>query len=110
MYSSGKFQQFDFGPRKNLIKYGRKKPPEYPLKDIRTTTFFYVSRNDWLVSTKGTDKCTGKLAKGVLGQKTYVVPYRKFSHFDFLWGLNAREMVYEKLLRNIQLHPPIDAR
>lgn len=110
LYTSKRFQQFDFGTTKNLIKYGKEKPPKYPLKDIRTTTFFYVSRNDWLVDLEGTKRCTRKFAQGVLGDKTYVVPYSKFSHFDFLWGINAREMVYEKVLHNIQLQRLIDVR
>jgi hypothetical protein len=49
---SGKFQQFDYGPMKNMEHYGQSEFPSYNLKNITTPTALYYGTGDLIVNPK----------------------------------------------------------
>lgn len=99
---SKEFRPMDFGPEKNLQKYGFLEPPNYPLENIIVPTFFYAAQNDWLVNATDVRTCAAKLDSKFLAEPVFEVPYKKFNHFDFLWGRNAYDAVLEKLLKDVK--------
>ncbi|RZC34844.1 Abhydro lipase domain containing protein, partial [Asbolus verrucosus] len=46
MYTSKKFQKFDFGPEKNLEAYGQRTPPRYHLDNIKLPVFLFYGKDD----------------------------------------------------------------
>lgn len=47
---SGKFQEFDYGPIKNMERYGQSEPPNYNLKNITVPVSLYYGMGDLIVS------------------------------------------------------------
>lgn len=48
--SVGRFQKFDYGPKKNMELYQSVKPPEYNLSNVRTKVHIIYGTNDYVVS------------------------------------------------------------
>ncbi|XP_055841138.1 lipase 3-like [Episyrphus balteatus] len=98
--NSGKFRQFDYGIARNLVKYSSAKPPHYPLDKIDVPIYLYSAQNDYLATEADTERLIKELPATSLKQ-TYVAPHPKWNHFDFLWGLNVKEQVYDTLVENM---------
>lgn len=98
-YNSGYFREWDYAPF-NKMHYKQKTPPNYDVKNIQAPTYFYYSDNDYLAAPADVMKLIGEMPKKSV-KKTYRVPDPKFTHIDFLWGLNVKEMVYNELLKNL---------
>ncbi|KAK2585096.1 hypothetical protein KPH14_008608 [Odynerus spinipes] len=69
---SGKFRQFDY--------------------------VLYYANNDWLASVTDVLHLSNQLRNVV---DLYEIPYAKFNHLDFLWAIQAPELVYSRLLRTL---------
>uniref|UniRef100_A0A1B0CJ10 Putative triglyceride lipase-cholesterol esterase n=1 Tax=Lutzomyia longipalpis TaxID=7200 RepID=A0A1B0CJ10_LUTLO len=93
--NTGKFSHFDFEMQGNLIKYGTKRPPEYPLHRIKIPTIFHIADNDIFSSVSDVEKLTKNLPHHVQNIR---VPFPKFNHLDFLFATNARALVYETVV------------
>ena len=52
LVNSGKFENYDFGRRKNMAVYGRKTPPDYSLESVTAPCALYSGKNDFLAHTK----------------------------------------------------------
>ena len=46
----GKFQEFDYGPVKNVEHYGQSEPPDYNLKNITAPISLHYGTGDLIVS------------------------------------------------------------
>lgn len=95
LYKSGKFVQFDHGWFTNKRKYGSIKPPAYNLKAIRTPVFLHYADNDWLSTPTDVRKLAGEIQSAI---GIYRVPLPKFNHLDFVFAINATELIYNRLL------------
>lgn len=95
LYKSGKFQQFDNGWIKNKLRYGSFKPPKYNLGNIKTPVFLHYSDNDWLSTPNDVHKLSKEI-KSVVGK--FRVPCTEFNHLDFVFAINATELIYNRLL------------
>jgi len=64
---SGKFRQYDFGPKKNRKTYGQTSPPEYPLEKVNpmTPVNVFYSAGDNTISAKDILKLVSKLPRSV---------------------------------------------
>ncbi|XP_077534433.1 gastric triacylglycerol lipase-like [Haemaphysalis longicornis] len=91
-----RFQKFDYGPRKNWIIYGQRRPPEYDLSRVVAPVALFYSLNDWFCNLKDIRLLIWRLPNIVL---KYRVPDRKFTHLDFTLGVGARRQVYEPMMR-----------
>lgn len=96
---SGKFGQYDHGPFQNLNRYGTAKPPSYNLNEISVPISLYYSNNDWWAALDDVDRLKGKLLN--VQMSTFLVPNPKWGHIDFLWGNDARSVVYDKIVNNM---------
>ncbi|KAK1137188.1 hypothetical protein K0M31_001712 [Melipona bicolor] len=92
---SGSFRKFDHGPTKNLKIYGSTQPPKYDLEKVKTPITIFYSENDFLTDPTDITKLTDKLPNVTEIRK---IEYLKFNHVDYLWGRDARMLLYNAVL------------
>ncbi|XP_049837450.1 lipase 3-like isoform X1 [Schistocerca gregaria] len=106
---SGHFRQFDYGRAGNMRRYGRATPPDYPLEKVAIPHMVMYGDDDWYVSMQDVKRLQDALPKNIV--EMYRVPEVGFTHMDFMWGRNARRLIYDKILASIvNTEPPIDER
>ncbi|RZC34794.1 lipase 3 [Asbolus verrucosus] len=99
--NSGYFRRYDYGMFVNLQKYGSIWPPNYDLKKVTAPVYLYYSKNDWLAGK--TD--VGRLYDGLGNCKgKFLVAETTFNHLDYVFGIRAREFVYNKLISLMSNH------
>lgn len=96
--ANDRFQQFDYGAYFNIEKYGTIKPPEYDLSKITLPLTLIWAKNDLLSSEKDVKKLYEKLPNYT---EMYLVPYPKFNHLDYLWAIDAKELLNDKILNTL---------
>lgn len=96
---SKKFRQYDWGEKRNKKIYGQTTPPDYQLDRITAATYFYTGPNDSFCDVKDVDKLVTYFNQM---RSHYIIPDKSFNHLDFIWGVNAREMVNEPLIMNLK--------
>lgn len=52
LFSSGRFQQFDFGRKRNMKHYGQDRPPMYDVSKIKVPINLFWAENDWMTGEK----------------------------------------------------------
>ncbi|XP_020279750.1 lipase 3-like isoform X2 [Pseudomyrmex gracilis] len=100
--SAGQFRQFDYGLIGNLKKYGSVSPPAYDLKKIQVPVSLHYSSNDWLANVKDVDKLYKELGNPY---GKFRVPHDKFNHLDFMWAIDVKDLLYDKIL-SLMTHFP----
>lgn len=98
--SSGHFRQYDHGYIGNWKKYRRLSPPDYNLRNVTAKVALHYGANDWLTIPRDVEKLHQALPN-VVGK--FLVKYPEFNHLDFVWGIDARELVYEKVIKLMKL-------
>ncbi|CAG4929741.1 unnamed protein product [Parnassius apollo] len=96
LISSGRFEMFDGGSTMNIKKYGIASPPKYHLREIKLPVALFSSHDDWLSTVPDIIKFLSYIPNPVVHhivQKTS----KEFSHFDFVWGEEAPELVYKHI-------------
>lgn len=99
IYDDGLFKQFDYGRNENLIRYGQTVAPEYPVENITIPIALIYAKNDWLAGPDDVQLLNQRL-KNSLGM--FRVPFETFNHLDFMWGLDAKALVYDGLIKQIE--------
>lgn len=93
MIKNGRFTKFDHGPS-NIFYYGKKTLPEYDLTKVNVPIAMHYSDNDALSRPVDIMRLKNYFPK-IIGW--YRCPNKKFAHFDFIMGKNARELVYVRI-------------
>lgn len=94
MKNDGRFQQFDYGSEGNMKQYGSDTPPAYPIDKITLPIALLSGDNDWLSSVQDAEELYLDLVNPI----EHIIIH-DFDHLDFLFGKNARNKVYEKILQ-----------
>merc|ERR1712098_1039047 len=88
------FHGYDWGdPQTNWAHHQSYTAPEYDLADVKTPVALYWSDNDYFAMP-------GDILDTIVGLPNIVsgmnhrVEYEKFTHLDFLWGIDADKYVY----------------
>ncbi|KAM0731929.1 Lipase 3 [Formica fusca] len=92
---SGSFRKYDHGVKMNLNLYGSTQPPKYNLERIKVPVAIFYSDNDFLTHYSDVQKLVNGLPNVIEVKK---VPYEKFNHIDYLWGRDARTLLYNRIV------------
>ncbi|CAH0584279.1 unnamed protein product [Chrysodeixis includens] len=94
------FRRYDQGSRmSNYRTYGSFKPPQYDLSKITTPVFLHYSDSDPLAHVNDVDRLFRELGRPI---GKFRVPLASFSHLDFLYGINARELLFNRVINLIR--------
>ncbi|KAL6256294.1 hypothetical protein P5V15_012410 [Pogonomyrmex californicus] len=93
------FQNYDYGITENYKRYKQKTPPSYDVKKITTPIILFYAANDVLTTKENTLELSKRLPNVLLTEE---VPYKLFNHVDFLWGIDVKTLVYDRILELIQ--------
>ncbi|KAL7286736.1 hypothetical protein TKK_0019038 [Trichogramma kaykai] len=85
LISKGDFRQIDSGPK-------------YDLQKISSKIFLYHSKNDWISSVSDVEKLSANLPNL---QQRFLVSYDHFNHIDFLWSKHVKELLYDKVMKDM---------
>ncbi|XP_058056011.1 lipase 3-like [Anopheles bellator] len=96
---SGQFQQYDYGRRNNTFYYSHWKPPVYNLSAVTVPVTIFYALNDWLVDPRDALRFARLLPNRPLVK---AVEDENFNHLDFVMAKNARRLVYEPILSDLQ--------
>ncbi|KAJ3658403.1 hypothetical protein Zmor_010142 [Zophobas morio] len=99
--NSGHFRRYDYGMVGNLQKYGSIWAPDYDLKKITAPVYIHYSNNDWLSGKTDVDRLYSGLANV---QGKFLVAEDSFNHLDYVFGIRARELVYNKVISLMKRH------
>ncbi|XP_026751685.1 lipase 3-like [Galleria mellonella] len=98
LIQSAKFGQFDHGWR-NIEKYGSTIPPDYPVEKITSPVAVFYSRNDWFGDIEDVEILIKRLPNLF---KFVTVQYESFSHMDYIWARDVKELLYVDVLNVIE--------
>ncbi|XP_031783671.1 lipase 3 [Nasonia vitripennis] len=89
------FRKFDYGTSKNLKLYGSTQPPKYCLERVKVPVAVFYSENDFLTHPEDVKRLVENLPNVALKHK---IEYSKFNHIDYLWGCDAKTLLYDHVI------------
>ncbi|KQS70596.1 lipase 3 isoform X2 [Drosophila erecta] len=95
------FRQYDHGWLRNHWIYGTIEPPSYHLENVQAKVALYYGQNDWLAPPEDVEMLYSMLPNVV---EKYLVENKDFNHLDFIWGIDARELLWDRMLEIMQNH------
>ncbi|XP_071568728.1 lipase 3-like isoform X1 [Temnothorax nylanderi] len=93
------FRNYDYGIAENYKRYKQKTAPSYDLKKITAPIILFYSANDMIVTKENVLELGKRLPNVLLTEE---VPYKLFNHLDFTWAINAKTLLYDRVLELIQ--------
>lgn len=96
---SGHFRLYDLGFASNLIRYGSRNPPNYDLSKISAPVALHYSLNDWLAEPIDVYELNAGLGNSV---GLFQVPMAEFNHLDFVWAIDAKALLWDRVLENMR--------
>ncbi|CRK98901.1 CLUMA_CG012143, isoform A [Clunio marinus] len=94
------FRQFDYDGL-NFYRYGQLYPPNYRFTGHIAPISFYHSTNDWMATPNDVNTLYSRLTANQV-QLKYLVPQTAFNHMDFVWAINVRSLVYNRMVEDIK--------
>lgn len=99
LVNSKGFQKYDHGIEENLELYKNRIPDDYKLDNIRCPLVLHHGDSDKVVKTLDVEKAMQSLPN--------IVAYNKipdFQHMDFLYAIDANELINNKILEYLRLY------
>ncbi|XP_022830192.1 lipase 3-like [Spodoptera litura] len=94
------FRRYDYGSAlANYREYKVFKPPSYDLSKVTTPVFLHYSDSDPLAHVQDVDRLFSELGRAI---GKFRVPESTFSHIDYMYGINAKELVYDRVINLIK--------
>ncbi|XP_039191871.1 lysosomal acid lipase/cholesteryl ester hydrolase-like isoform X1 [Crotalus tigris] len=91
------FRYFDYG-NKNQMIYKQNVPPSYQIKDMVVPTAVWSGGQDPIADPEDI-----KLLISHIVNLVYHRSWSDWTHLDFIWGLNARERLFFKIIQLIKM-------
>lgn len=92
---SHRFCQYDYGLHRNLHVYGRRKPPNYNLKNCTVPIGILYADRDTLAAAEDVVRLPYELPNVIEIRR---VDDDTFNHIDFIWAADAKELVYDYVI------------
>uniref|UniRef100_T1IRA1 Lipase n=1 Tax=Strigamia maritima TaxID=126957 RepID=T1IRA1_STRMM len=99
LITASHFQYYDYGTTENWHHYNQSTPPIYNLSKITTPISIFWANNDYLADPTDVTQLVSQLKNVSL---VYEVPFSKFNHLDFMWAIDVKPLLYNKLLDALQ--------
>ena len=96
--NSKTFAHFDFGTEGNVGHYGQEMPPEFRVDALTIPVASYWSQNDWLAQPQDVLRYLTDLPQSY---SVYEVPLDLWNHLDYLWGIDAKTLLYPEVIKNM---------
>lgn len=100
----GTFSRYNFGSLQNLYIYGRVTPPPYNMSRVTVRTYLHYGLND--VEAHWKDILF--LSEVLPNARAIQAPRPSFTHYDFIFGIDPREQVYETVLEMMREAETLD--
>ncbi|KAK9400678.1 lysosomal acid lipase/cholesteryl ester hydrolase-like [Crotalus adamanteus] len=91
------FRYFDYG-NKNQMIYKQNVPPSYQIKDMVVPTAVWSGGQDTIADPEDI-----KLLISHIVNLVYHRSWSDWTHLDFIWGLNACERLFFKIIQLIKM-------
>ncbi|KAH8402937.1 hypothetical protein KR222_000550 [Zaprionus bogoriensis] len=98
---SNEFRQYDWGTKKNLLKYGAEVPPSYDLGKITADLYLYAGAADGSANLKDISRLPPLLPNL---RELYEIPDPSWGHLDFVFAMNVKEVIHDKVIQISQTH------
>ncbi|NWS68508.1 LIPM Lipase, partial [Crotophaga sulcirostris] len=92
VYQTGEFKYFDYGSD-NMLHYNQTTPPIYVLENMKAPFAAWYGGRDWISSPEDVNIILPRITN--MAYKKYIP---EFTHFDFIWSMQAYEQVYKEIL------------
>ncbi|XP_077290943.1 lipase 1-like [Arctopsyche grandis] len=99
MAYAGAFQEYDFGRRLNMEKYGYSSPKLYNLSANVAPTILIFGKNDQMAEARAGERLARELRKTNPKVMTKLLPYEKFNHIDFVYAKNIHTLLNYDILK-----------
>lgn len=83
----------------NLQKYGNATPPDYLLENCKVPVALFYSDQDKLADSVDVIRLFKELPNVF---SNWRVRDKTFNHIDFVWAMDAKELVYDYILEYMQ--------
>ncbi|KYN32645.1 Lipase 3 [Trachymyrmex septentrionalis] len=93
------FRSYDYGTAENYKLYKQKTPPSYDLEKITAPMILFYATNDMVAPKQNVFELDKRLPNVFLIEK---VPYELFNHLDYIWSINGKTLLYDRILELIQ--------
>ncbi|XP_024883675.1 lipase 3-like isoform X1 [Temnothorax curvispinosus] len=93
------FRNYDYGIAENYKRYKQKTPPSYDLKKITAPIILFYSTNDVVILEENVLELGKRLPNVLLTEE---VPFKLFNHVDYLWAIDAKILLYDRVLELLQ--------
>ncbi|XP_010133378.1 PREDICTED: lysosomal acid lipase/cholesteryl ester hydrolase-like, partial [Buceros rhinoceros silvestris] len=91
-----RFQAYDYGSKENMKKYNQSTPPAYNIEKINTPTAVWSAGRDKFADPKDMARLLPRITNLI-----YHEHFPAWGHLDFIWGLDAPEKMYGKIIELI---------
>jgi len=98
LIKSGEFCKYDYGKAGNILRYGTKKPPIYPLSQMTVPLALFSGSLDELADPLDIAHLISSLPNGTI---VYNKVVQNFTHTDWNWSTTASQLAYPYILQLI---------
>ncbi|KFV65216.1 Lysosomal acid lipase/cholesteryl ester hydrolase, partial [Dryobates pubescens] len=88
-----RFYAYDYGSKENMKKYNQSTPPEYKIEKINTPIAVWSAGDDKFADPKDMAELLPRITNLI-----YHEHFPAWGHLDFIWGLDATEKMYRKII------------
>ncbi|OXB74196.1 UNVERIFIED_CONTAM: hypothetical protein H355_014579 [Colinus virginianus] len=93
VFYADRFQAYDYGSKENMKKYNQTTPPAYEIEKISIPIAIWSGGQDKFADARDTAKLLSRITN-----LCYHKHFPDWGHLDFIWGLDAAEKMYMKII------------
>ncbi|NXO20410.1 LICH hydrolase, partial [Cisticola juncidis] len=87
------FQAYDYGCKENMKKYNQTAPPVYQIEEVKIPIAVWSGGQDSFADPQDMAKLLPRITNLI-----YHEHFPSWGHLDFIWGLDATEKMYLKII------------